>query len=597
MKLVYNLTKILAGAIYFLMSKKIRLIILAVIFLASSWSLLITPKFFRVHDYTHGARIVEMTRALADGHFPVRWTKNLGYGFGMPLFEFYGPLPFYWGSLIYWLTGNLVWSLKSIILVANLATLVGGYLLGKKISESTKFSDQAGLFLAAAVVLAPYRAVNIFVRGAWSELWGLMFLVWLFWALLKLVRQEKGAVVWVSLFLAGVMLSHNLTILMALPFILIWVLINWGQLVLTNNQLYRLKNKFNWPAIGKLIGQGLLSAGLGLSLAAFYWLPAIVEKDLTKMADLILAGYFDYHLHFLYLRQFLLPNWQYGGSSWGPDDQLSFFLGFGQLAGLIFLSWGWIKKILLTKVKRHSSVLVAGWWLIGLFISLALAGLLTTAKTVWLWENIPGLSYLQFPWRFLTIICLLIAILISSLPSYWPQMKNKKIGWLILGLLLINGYFFRPEKYLEQASSYYYADQQLIRTKMSQILPDYIPAVMAEQLSPSKDLIADLAKDQFQILVDQTHQKLVKLNLTRANLINLNLADYPGWEVYLDGLQVAHQTGKIGNIQVDIPAGQHRLGIKFNSTPVRSLADWISLISWLGLIGYLFYQGYQPNHD
>lgn len=67
---------------------------------------------FKIHDFVHGARIAEMTTALQDGQFPVRWSSNFGYGYGMPLFEFYAPLPFYVGAGLYWLTGNLVFSIK-----------------------------------------------------------------------------------------------------------------------------------------------------------------------------------------------------------------------------------------------------------------------------------------------------------------------------------------------------------------------------------------------------------------------------------------------------------------------------------------------------
>src|SRR3989344_5903619 len=51
--------------------------------------------FFPLHDYTHVARLSEMHRALVDGYLPVRWSKNLGFGYGMPLFNFYAPLFYY----------------------------------------------------------------------------------------------------------------------------------------------------------------------------------------------------------------------------------------------------------------------------------------------------------------------------------------------------------------------------------------------------------------------------------------------------------------------------------------------------------------------
>src|SRR5258706_14692287 len=57
------------------------------------------PSFFRPHDYTHAARLVEMQRSLQAGELPVRWSRNFGFGYGMPLFNFYAPLPYYFGQL------------------------------------------------------------------------------------------------------------------------------------------------------------------------------------------------------------------------------------------------------------------------------------------------------------------------------------------------------------------------------------------------------------------------------------------------------------------------------------------------------------------
>ena len=63
---------------------------LLLVIVASSWALL-KPGMFDVHDFIHGVRITEMTSALQEGQFPVRWSQNFGYGYGMPLFEFYAP--------------------------------------------------------------------------------------------------------------------------------------------------------------------------------------------------------------------------------------------------------------------------------------------------------------------------------------------------------------------------------------------------------------------------------------------------------------------------------------------------------------------------
>src|SRR3990170_8274901 len=59
---------------------------------------LISNGFFPMHDDTQPARLYEMAQALKDGQFPVRWVKDLGYGYGYPIFNFYGPLPYYLGA-------------------------------------------------------------------------------------------------------------------------------------------------------------------------------------------------------------------------------------------------------------------------------------------------------------------------------------------------------------------------------------------------------------------------------------------------------------------------------------------------------------------
>ena len=56
--------------------------------------------FFPIHDDTQVARVYEMAKGLADGMLPVRWSADLGYGFGYPVFNFYDPLPYYVGGII-----------------------------------------------------------------------------------------------------------------------------------------------------------------------------------------------------------------------------------------------------------------------------------------------------------------------------------------------------------------------------------------------------------------------------------------------------------------------------------------------------------------
>src|SRR3990170_5209576 len=81
---------------------------------------LISNGFFPMHDDTQPARLYEMAQALADGQFPVRWVRDLGYGYGYPLFNFYAPLPYYIGAFLYLIGVELIISTKVMFAIGML---------------------------------------------------------------------------------------------------------------------------------------------------------------------------------------------------------------------------------------------------------------------------------------------------------------------------------------------------------------------------------------------------------------------------------------------------------------------------------------------
>jgi hypothetical protein len=548
------------------MKKKIAYFILFLIFIATSWSLF-RPEFFRVHDYTSGARIAEMTLALKDGHFPVRWTQNFGYGYGMPLFEFYGPLPYYVGSIFYWLSGHLVGSLKFLYLIANIGTIIGAYLLGKEWSD--RFG---GVLAAAAISLAPYRALNLFVRGALNETWGLMALPWILWSLTKLVKGQTRY--WFSLTIASLVmvLSHNLTVLISAPFIIGYLLISWFAL----SSKTKVKKKLS--SIKSILWGGTVA----LLVGAFYWLPSFFEKHLTKMEGLILSGYFDFRLHFLYLRQLFDSEWGFGGSSWGPDDNISFFLGYGQLLTLILLLVFIVHRFVSSiQAKKSWSVALKNITLpLNFGLLFLLATLLTTPKTRFLWDNLSLMKYIQFPWRFMLVMVTLLGLMAALVSKYLPPKFKPYVTAGILILMAVNAQYYRPETYLENASDYYYSDPGKIRTQMSDILPDYIPQSLSKEIEPASQLIRKQNEDT-DILVNRTHQKLLKTDFNQNQSITVNLASYPGWTVYLNQDPIKTKTSQEGLISFEVPPGDHLISLIFKPTRIRLLADVLSLFGLL----------------
>lgn len=561
---------------------------LLLIFLASSWSLLVTDKFFRVHDFTHAGRIVEMARALQDGHFPVRWTSNFGYGYGMPLFEFYGPLPFYFGASFYLVFGNIIGSIKFLYLLSNLGTLLGSYFLGKRL-----FGQLGGLLTAVFLTLAPYRAMNLFARGALNEAWGIMFLPWILLGLIKIFHQEKLGWQIFFLSLVGLFLSHNITTMIFLPILGVFTGSYFAWMVWQQAPEFFRKNRFrakNFLRIwSQLIGSGLLA----VLAAGFYLIPAFVEKNYTQVEKIILTPYFDYHLHFLYIRQFFKPNWGYGGSEWGVNDGLSFFLGWGQLFSLSLLVAFWLISVVRQFFKKERIITKKTFFFTSLFAGLfALTSLMSLLKTQFIWEQISLFKFIQFPWRWLGLAIVFLALLLASL--VW--LINSKIirGWLVGVLVVVTVFsgaiYFRPEEYLTNANDYYYTDPTRIRHELSSILPDYISADMVEKptIIPTSLVMSEYQADEIEILADRTHEKLIKTNFSEAQALELAVANYPGWTVEIDGQWWSKDRAENGNILLNIPAGNHLISLKFTGTSLRNWADMISLLAWLSFIYWVW---------
>src|SRR3989338_8602106 len=148
--------------------------------------------FFPMHDDTQPARLYEMAQALADGQFPVRWVRDLGYGYGYPLFNFYAPFPYYIGALFYLLGLGAISSAKIMMGIGMVLSGITMYLLVKKITSRV----DTAIVASCAYLLAPYHASLLYVRGAVGELYAYAFLPLplLGWLLILRKRYMQGII-------------------------------------------------------------------------------------------------------------------------------------------------------------------------------------------------------------------------------------------------------------------------------------------------------------------------------------------------------------------------------------------------------------------
>ena len=366
-------------------------------------------------------RQLEMEKCLKDGQIPCRWSPDLGYEYGYPLFNFYPPLPYIVGQIYRTLGFSFVNSAKLIAVTQIILAAFFMYLLAKTI-----FGEFGGLLSALFYTYAPYHALNIYVRGAYNEAWASVFFPLIFYFSYQLIKTGKNKnIVGLSLSYAALFLSHNPMVLTFTPFFLVWSLF-W--LIIDKKIVYSKKIIKQLPLFLKFLFSGFFI----LSLTVFFTLPVIFESNLTQYKKMF-EGYYHYSAHFASLYQLFISNfWGDGGSIWGPNDGMSFMVGYLYwvipLLIILFSIFLLIKKQILDK-KIILSMLLSAMGLFSVFM--------VHNKSTIIWQIFTPIQKIQFPWRFLNNTAFFLSLSIGVLPFIFNKYLNKKLTTIVISLILI----------------------------------------------------------------------------------------------------------------------------------------------------------------
>src|SRR5204862_4849977 len=122
-----------------------------------------------------------------------------------------------------------------------------------------------------------------------------------------------------ALVFAALILSHNLSALLAAPIVALWAL--WALA-----RRWRAGGGPPWRGLASLSGG--LAAGVGLT--TYYWLPVLYDRRYIHF-EFNTTGYFDFRAHFLTLERLVQPALLYDyGLAGTPDGSLPFQVGLAQ---------------------------------------------------------------------------------------------------------------------------------------------------------------------------------------------------------------------------------------------------------------------------
>src|SRR3989344_7628800 len=167
-----------------------------------------------IHDDQQVARLFLFDQALKAGQFPVRWVEDLGFGFGYPLFVFYPPLVYMVAEIFHLVGFGFIDSVKMTFFFSIFLSGIAMYVLAKEF-----FGRFAAFISALFYMYVPYRALDVYVRGAMAESFSFVWLPLILWSFFKLFEtNDRKYALFSGIFLALLMITHNLIFL---PFMLI----------------------------------------------------------------------------------------------------------------------------------------------------------------------------------------------------------------------------------------------------------------------------------------------------------------------------------------------------------------------------------------
>jgi hypothetical protein len=297
------------------------------------------------------------------------------------------------------------------------------------------------------------------------------------------------------------MTSHNQMLLIFIPVIVGWTSYLW------------IKSKSIKSILPLAIG-----SVWGLGLAAFYFVPVLLEQKYAHLETLVI-GYFNYLAHFLDLSQiFLRINWGYGSSVYGSGDTMSFALGYAQwltplMAGLLM--------VFFPKLRKY-------WLLILTLGGLGLWSLfMTHSKSTFIWMIAKPLEFLQFPWRFLSVAIFIFGLLGGAV----GMVTSKKVlGILLLLVILTNANYFRPREYnihMTDADKFTGHTWYLMTTNG---IFDYLPKGAAfPPADPPGDNISILnGNGSYVTVFKKSNQQKYQINLEKPSLVQIETYYFPG---------------------------------------------------------------------
>ncbi|MBN1119673.1 MAG: hypothetical protein JXJ17_01220 [Anaerolineae bacterium] len=515
---------------------------------------------------------LHLTRLIGLSHAGKLWPRflpGLGFGYGLPLFVTLSPLYLLFPELFHLLGMSFVGALLLSAALYTIFGALGAYRLGESWG-----GPLMGLVTTAAFVYSPYLLILWAGHGALSELLALALLAWNFFTLRRVaIGGRRGDLLLGAVLLAALLLADPAMSPVGFVLLFAYALALWWISPDPHRAFLRLT----------------LAILLGAGLAAFFWVPALVEGEYLQL-DRLIAGE-GFATHFQSLRQvFSLPQTADLTRLSHPDRHP---LGWPQLL-LALAGAGLVAR---KGTRRHPERAPLRHWL--LIAAPLLVGLvvLTLPASGLLWKAIPRLQLIRYPRRMISPASLILAAAAGSGMALAARrlrsglLRGIAAGGIVL-LLIIYSLPWLYTTFLPNDATGSIVDAQNIeREQLIQGAPlDAVSYPRWVTTLPDADRLTGLYAESDTIPRLQPNPAIAESQLRwdkdggwmvfvaeEDTTLVFDWFYFPGWWALLDNEPVTIRPNTPdGLISIAVPEGIHLLEIGFSPTRVQLAAGIVS---------------------
>lgn len=348
------------------------------------------------HDFDfHLVSWFDCVRSWQHGILYPHWAASANYGAGEPRFVFYPPLTWMLGAA---LGLALPWTLVPVALTFLLLTGTG---LATRALARELMNDGAATLAGCAALFSGYSLFTAYERAAFGELAGGF---WIPLLLLFALREKNvdgaawrraldGSAVPLALMVAGCWLS-DLPLGVMASYLLAGVALLAAMLARS------------WAPVLR----AALAEALGLAAAALYLVPAAVEQRWIAVKQAVDNP-----------GERIEDSWLFARHS---DPALA--LHDVELRRVSFLAVAMVAIALIGLLVAWRRGKLAGqprWWMVLAALPVVVLFLQFPASLP-LWNLLPKLRYLQFPWRWLVVLEAPMGIFLAA--AVWPERRRAR---------------------------------------------------------------------------------------------------------------------------------------------------------------------------